>query len=137
LYGSDTKTVTVRAEVARLRRTVGDLVAAQPYRLAADARADFLDVERLLRRGDVDAAVDLYAGPLLPSSRAPAIVAARARLESALTSAVREGANPQRDRRRKPRRSVGRERRLSGHPAEDACARAEGVARRQNARSGV
>jgi hypothetical protein len=88
LHGSGAKAVTVRAEVARLRRVVGDLVAAHPYRLAADVRADFLDVERLVRRGDVEHALDLYAGPLLPPSRAPAIVEARALLESTLDDAV-------------------------------------------------
>src|SRR3954471_8033129 len=79
LHGPGAKAVTVRAELARLRRSVGNVVAAQPYRLAAEVRADFFAVEHALRRDAVDAALTLYAGPLLPSSRAPAIVAARAR----------------------------------------------------------
>ena len=78
LYGPGAKAVTVRAEVARVRRVAGELIGAQPYRLAADVRADFLDVERLLSRRRVAAAVERYAGPLLPRSRAPAIVARRA-----------------------------------------------------------
>src|SRR5262249_60450400 len=77
LYGGAANPVTVRAEVARLRRVVGDLVAAQPYRLTAQVRADFLDVEQLLERGRARAALDRYAGPLLPRSRAPCIVARR------------------------------------------------------------
>jgi hypothetical protein len=89
LHGHGAKPVTVRAELARLRRSVGDLVAAQPYRLAADVRADFLAVEHALERGALDAALALHAGPLLPSSRAPAIVAARARLQAALDEALR------------------------------------------------
>ena len=88
LYGPGAKAVTVRAEVARVRRVAGELIDAQPYRLAADVRADFLDVERLLSRRRVAAAVARYAGPLLPRSRAPAIVARRAALEGALRDAV-------------------------------------------------
>src|SRR3954447_8325930 len=36
LYGGVANPVTVRAEVARLRRVVDDLVDAQPYRLTAE-----------------------------------------------------------------------------------------------------
>jgi hypothetical protein len=88
LYGPGAKAVTARAEVARVRRVAGELVGAQPYRLAADVHADFLDVERLLARDRVAAAVARYSGPLLPGSRAPAIVARRAALESALSDAL-------------------------------------------------
>jgi hypothetical protein len=87
LYGSRANPVTVRAEVARLRRVVGELVDAQPYRLNAEIRADFLDVEHLLERGRVTAALDRYAGPLLPRSRAPCVVARRDALAAAVAKA--------------------------------------------------
>jgi hypothetical protein len=87
LYGGGANPVTVRAEVARLRRVAGDLVDAQPYRLSAEVRADFLDVERLLARGRVAAALDRYAGPLLPRSRAPSVVARRETLAAAVARA--------------------------------------------------
>jgi hypothetical protein len=87
LYGPAAKAVSARAEVARCRRVVGDLIGAQPYRLTGEVRADFLDVERLLSRGRVAAAVERYAGPLLPRSRAPAIVARRAAIEAAIREA--------------------------------------------------
>lgn len=83
LYGGRGSEVTVRAEVARLRRRLGPLVASQPYRLDADVQADFLEAEWLARRGAVAAARDAYPGPLLPGSDVPAIAAARARLERA------------------------------------------------------
>jgi hypothetical protein len=105
LHGPGAKAVTVRAELARLRRSVGDVVAAQPYRLAADVRADFLAVDHALRRGAVDAALAVYAGPLLPSSRAPAIVVARARLQAALDGALRRHRDPGARARHEP---VGR-----------------------------
>jgi len=83
LYGVHGSEVTVRAEIARLRRRLGPLVASQPYRLLADVQADFLEVEWMARRGALAAARDLYVGPLLPDSDVPAIAAARARLERA------------------------------------------------------
>jgi hypothetical protein len=83
LYGPRGSQVTVRAEIARLRRRLGPLVASQPYRLIADVHADFLEVEWLARRGALAAARDAYVGALLPSSKVPAIASARARLEQA------------------------------------------------------
>jgi len=99
MYGVGGSEVTVRAEVARLRRQLGDIVASQPYRLIADVRADFLEVEWLARRGALAAARDAYGGPLLPSSDLPAIAAARERLERicprpAWRSAERRAATP-------------------------------------------
>ena len=79
--------MTVRAEIARLRHVVGDLVDAQPYRLTAEIRADFLDVETLLERGRIQAALDRYTGPLLPRSRAPCIVTHREALDAAVSQA--------------------------------------------------
>jgi GAF domain len=88
LYGPRAKAVSARAEVARVRRVVGEIVGAHPYRLAADVRADFLELEELLARRRINAALEKYAGPLLPRSRAPAIVARRADLDAALQDAV-------------------------------------------------
>src|SRR5439155_1523435 len=103
LYGGRASPVTVRAEVARLRRVVGDLVDAQPYRLTAEVRADFLEVERLLARGRVAAALDRYAGPLLPRSRAPCVVARREALAAAVARArVATPRNPPRIRVNRP-----------------------------------
>ena len=42
LFADPTRVVTVRAEVSRLRRTLGTLLEAQPYRLAASVRASVL-----------------------------------------------------------------------------------------------
>ncbi len=50
LYGPGFKAVTVRAEMSRLRRLLGAALAATPYRLDAEVRANF-EVELLLQRG--------------------------------------------------------------------------------------
>jgi hypothetical protein len=97
LYGGAANPVTVRAEVARLRRVVGGLVEAQPYRLTADIRADFLEVERLIARGRVRAALDRYTGPLLPRSRAPCVVVRR----ESLAATVATLRNPSKSRRKR------------------------------------
>ncbi|HZB48060.1 MAG TPA: GAF domain-containing protein, partial [Mycobacteriales bacterium] len=39
LFGDPTRTVTVRAEVSRLRRTLGPLLGSSPYRIASDVQA--------------------------------------------------------------------------------------------------
>lgn len=64
LFADPARTVTIRAEVSRLRRTLGPLLQRQPYRI-----------------GDgVDARLQLPADPagLLPASSAPVTAAARA-----------------------------------------------------------
>lgn len=69
LYGTDAPRATVRAEIARLRRSIGeDVVLSRPYRLHQRVRTD-------LRRGD--------ARLLLPDSSAPGIVRARRGLDAA------------------------------------------------------
>lgn len=63
VFGDRTRTVTVRAEMSRIRRTLGGVLAHRPYRFR-----DEVEVEVL-------APAD--AGDLLPYSTAPAVVAAR------------------------------------------------------------
>ncbi|WP_369696813.1 helix-turn-helix domain-containing protein [Streptomyces sp. XD-27] len=63
LFGDSSRTVTVRAEMSRLRRTVGGVLAHRPYRFA-----DSVEVEVLRPARPAD---------LLPGSTAPAVLAAR------------------------------------------------------------
>jgi GAF domain len=91
LYGDHGNRVSTRAEMSRLRKLLGPCVAAKPYRLLADVTADFLAVEELLARGDVEGALAAYRGPLLPASEAPRIEQARDELEGALQRAARAG----------------------------------------------
>ena len=86
IYGANVKAVTIRAEMSRLRRLLGCLLLAHPYRLVADVEADFLEVARLLRAGDLAAAARGHRGPLLARSRVPRIVAERDRLERGLST---------------------------------------------------
>jgi hypothetical protein len=65
---------------------LGPALARSPYRLDADVAADFIEVERLVDRGEVSAALEIYAGPLLPTSKLPAIARARRRLHALAAS---------------------------------------------------
>ncbi|ARP73418.1 transcriptional regulator [Streptomyces pluripotens] len=90
LYADDSVTpVTLRAELARLRRLLGPgLLVSRPYRLSVAIESDVTVVERRLEAGALTAATEVYAGPLLPGSQAPAVVRLRNRLTSGLRSAL-------------------------------------------------
>ncbi|GAA0915273.1 GAF domain-containing protein [Streptomyces thermoalcalitolerans] len=90
LYEDESVTpVTLRAELARLRRVLGPgLLASRPYRLTVPVGSDVAVVERRLETGAVAAAASVYAGPLLPASQAPAVVRLRQRLADGLRSAL-------------------------------------------------
>jgi len=65
LYGDSSRSVTVRAEVSRLRKQFTGLLAAQPYRFASTV--------------DLDVLYPADISMLLPSSTAPFVRAARSR----------------------------------------------------------
>jgi hypothetical protein len=88
LYGDFGKPVTARAELSRLRRILGaDQLLAEPYRLTAPPRADFLDVQS----DPIN-----YPGPLLPRSEVPLVVEAREALDHRVRSAVLRSGDPAR-----------------------------------------
>ncbi|MCW8379843.1 GAF domain-containing protein [Streptomyces justiciae] len=90
LYEDESVTpVTLRAELARLRRVLGPgLLESRPYRLTVPVESDVAVVERRLETGAVTAAAAAYSGPLLPSSQAPAVVRLRERLTDGLRTAL-------------------------------------------------
>ncbi|MEU6846232.1 GAF domain-containing protein [Streptomyces sp. NPDC046716] len=90
LYEDETVTpVTLRAELARLRRVLGpDLLTSRPYRLTTPVESDLDTVERRLGSGAVTAAASAYTGPLLPASQAPAVARIRRRLADGLRAAL-------------------------------------------------
>lgn len=94
LYGDFGKPVSVRAELSRLRRLLGDRLEANPYRLRGAVTSDVEELERLLADGDLAAALERYTGPLLPSSEVPEIVEVRERLDWELREAVLRSADP-------------------------------------------
>lgn len=43
LFGDPARTVTVRAEISRLRKVLGSVIAHRPYRIAQDVRSDLVE----------------------------------------------------------------------------------------------
>ena len=94
LHGDAGKSVTVRAEMHRLRGTVGaGVLRTQPYRLAVRVDADFLSVRTALTEGRVRDAARLHRGELLPHSDAPEVREERDALAMAVYAAVRRSAD--------------------------------------------
>ena len=82
-------TVTIRAELTRLRRVLGsEIVLSRPYRLAVPLDTDAAEVRRLLARGDRRAALRRYLGPVLPRSEAPYVAELREQLHAELRQAL-------------------------------------------------
>lgn len=84
LYGRPTKSVTVRAEISRLRRLLGSGIRTRPYRLILDVEADFLKPPTASDHGRAAGPLASPPGRLLPSSRAPGIVEMRHRIDGAV-----------------------------------------------------
>ena len=95
LYGDQGNPTTVRAEMHRLRSLLGGgILDTKPYRIIADVTGDVTDVQTTLRNGDLAGALDLYNGPLLSRSDAPALRAERNELDATLRRAVLDAGDP-------------------------------------------
>jgi hypothetical protein len=88
LYGDSGQPSTVRVQVFRLRKLLGQCIETEPYRLCADVECDAARVEGLLDRGAVREAAERYEGQLLPRSEAPGVVRERDALDAWLRQAV-------------------------------------------------
>ena len=94
LYGDQAVTFsTLKAEVSHLRSALEGQLASRPYRLTMPVPIDVNEVLRLLRSGQVRAAVAAYGGDLMPGTESPALV----ELADYVAVAVREAllADPQ------------------------------------------
>ncbi|MGW4242847.1 transcriptional regulator [Nocardia sp. NPDC004722] len=89
LDDADLDNATIRAAMSRLRSVVGSNVfGSRPYRLRVPIATDVEALRAALDSGDVDAAVRLYAGPVLPRSNAPGVIDIRDELRVRLRTAV-------------------------------------------------
>ena len=74
LYGDQAVTFsTLKAEVSHLRSALDGQLASRPYRLMMPVSIDVNEVLRLLRSGQVRAAVAAYGGDLMPGTESPAL----------------------------------------------------------------
>lgn len=98
-YPEHVSVTTVRAEMLRLRRIltrhVPTLVPqSRPYRLPRELVVDAHQVLNYLQRGSHRMALNIYRGPVLPRSEAPAIVRLRDEVSTLLREAVLNDAGP-------------------------------------------
>jgi hypothetical protein len=87
VYGAAGKTVTLRAEMSRLRRLLGGLLRTRPYAFAVPVSSDLARAETHIAAGRLADAARMAREGLLPGSSAELVVAARGRLEAALSAA--------------------------------------------------
>ena len=92
LYGDRANPSTLKATISRARKVIS--IEPHPYHIAEAYEADFVKVLELLHEGKVQAALELYRGPLLPESEAPAVVELREHLEESLRQAVLASGDP-------------------------------------------
>lgn len=96
LYEHDSATVSLRAELSRLRPVLEPVrLASRPYRLPDAVPTDVATVRRLVEQGRLRRAVEVYRGRLLPASSAPGIVALREALHEDLRAALLTGDDPE------------------------------------------
>ncbi len=91
---SELDSVTIRAEMSRLRKVFGaERLQSRPYRLRGDLDTDVADVGRALDRGDAAAALAAYRGPVLPGSVAPGVEEIRDELRVRMRAALLRSAD--------------------------------------------
>lgn len=98
VYGRDGATVTLRAEMVRLRKMLTavapELVPqSRPYRLPQRLHLDARQVLDFLDRGAHRVALSSYSGPVLPGSTAPGIEQIRRTVSARLRESLLSGAN--------------------------------------------
>jgi hypothetical protein len=94
LHEHDVPTVTIRAELTRLRRLLGSAaLVSRPYRLTAAVVTDVDEVADELADGSLRAALTRYRGPILPNSESPAVAELRLDLGTRLRRAALTSGN--------------------------------------------
>lgn len=93
VYGDPAASVTLRAEMVRLRKALEKAAPAlapesRPYRLGVDVETDAHQVLSLLDRGAHRVALAAYRGDVLPDSTAPGVEDFRATVRTALREAL-------------------------------------------------
>lgn len=90
LYGDDGNRTTVRAELHRIRALLPHCLRSGPYGFEPGLllTADFLQVTRSVRAGNLSAALEAYSGPLLPRSTVLPVELRRDELNEAVRHAV-------------------------------------------------
>lgn len=92
LYGDCERNSTLKSTVSRARKLIP--IASSPYAIDAAFKADFIELQGLLACGELQRALNLYRGSLLPAAEAPAIVELREHIDEAVRTAVLHSQDP-------------------------------------------
>lgn len=96
LHEHEVPSVTIRAEMSRLRRILGGaFLVSRPYRILERLDTDVDDLRRALDRGAFGEALDLYGGPVLPRSESPTIGEVREEVRRHLRDTLLGHASPE------------------------------------------
>ena len=89
LYGERAVSVgTLKTEISQLREALGGAIGSRPYRFMLAVNADFLELEKMLDAGYVEAALRGYHGVFLPRTESPLLLAWRYSIESRLSDII-------------------------------------------------
>jgi len=89
IYGDRPVSITtLRAEISHLRHLLDGAILSRPYRLTVNVEADIVEALDAVRRDDLDGALRLYRGQLLPLSESPFIIDLRHHLDAILRTAL-------------------------------------------------
>lgn len=89
MYGERPVSVsTLKAEISHLRQVLDGAIDSRPYRLTLNVDADVVGALEAVRLGDLDGALRLYRGQLLPFSESPFVIDLRHHLDAVVRSAV-------------------------------------------------
>ncbi|MGL4611745.1 MAG: tetratricopeptide repeat protein [Trueperaceae bacterium] len=86
LYGDGGNLATLKATLSKMRQYIP--LSSRVYKIAMKYKADFLEVEEYLNNGEIDKALKLYQGPLLPKSSVPNLTEMREILDEKVRQAV-------------------------------------------------
>lgn len=93
LYGDAQRAPsTLKSNISRLRELIP--ISSGPYKIDATYRVDFLHVLQCLSDGELQRALNLYKGPLLPGSSAPLIAEWRGHVDDSVRLAVTRSSDP-------------------------------------------
>ncbi len=91
--GDDGNVSSFRVMLTKLRQYVP--ITNQPYKIDVTYRADFIQIQHLIEKGQLRRALELYKGALLGNSEAPGIVEEREALGESLREAVLVSSDPE------------------------------------------
>lgn len=92
LYNDPKQTKNLKVAISKLRKNIP--IRSQPYQLHVNLKADYLKIEPLIAEHQLEDAVRLYQGALLPNSDISTIINYQENLEESLRETVLASKNP-------------------------------------------